>query len=74
MWIAKSANGGFPSLLLWPTPELKSGAYVKRKRKKRRRAKASKLVSTVTKLNYKANPELAKPFHDAAGTLGTLSL
>ena len=62
MWTAKSTQGGFSVSFFWPAPDpVKCDSQPKRKR--RRRAKTSKVVSAVNKLNDKVNSEPPAPSH-----------
>ena len=56
MWTARSTNGGFSVSFFWPASDLKGQVQPK----KRRRAKAKKMVSTVTESTYKPAPEPSK--------------
>ena len=69
MWTAKSSSGGFSVSLFWPASDLKTQVQPKKKRK--RRAKTRKRVSTVTEPTNKFIPESPKVSSGATLTFGT---
>ena len=69
MWTAKTTSGGFSVSFFWPTSDLKSQVQPKRRRK--RRAKAKKMVSTVTEPTNKLTPEPPKISPGATSASGT---
>lgn len=69
LWTAKSTNSGFSVSLFWPAPELKDKHQPKRRR--RRRAKATKLVPATTSMDDKPSP---KPLNPSAKTISLPSV